>query len=121
MPILGTGGLTMSRPSQFDHCLCTNLQGEHLSKCNDINIIVGTFFLFNAYLSPWPFSSLLSESDIDVVKPSIQPQPVYDPVKARYCMDECERYVASARLGEDKESPETDWEEKVSRYVCHLL
>lgn len=43
---------------------------------------------------------------------------MYDPAKARYCMDECERYVASARLGEDRESLEADWEEKVSRYIC---
>lgn len=56
------------------------------------------------------------ENEIDVQKLSVQPQPVYDPAKARYCMDECERYVASARLGEDKESSETDWEEKVSRF-----
>ncbi|KAK3922666.1 KAT8 regulatory NSL complex subunit 3 [Frankliniella fusca] len=55
------------------------------------------------------------EGEVDVVKPPIQPQPVYDPVKARYCMDECERYVASTRLGDDKNG-ETDWEEKVTRF-----
>ncbi|XP_034245123.1 KAT8 regulatory NSL complex subunit 3 [Thrips palmi] len=54
--------------------------------------------------------------EIDVERPPLQPQPVYDPSKARYCMDECERFVASARLGDDKESAETDWEEKVSRF-----
>lgn len=56
------------------------------------------------------------EKEVDILKPQIQPQPVYDPAKARYCMDDCERYVASARLGEDKESAEADWEEKVSRF-----
>ncbi|KAE8746731.1 hypothetical protein FOCC_FOCC006479 [Frankliniella occidentalis] len=55
------------------------------------------------------------EVEVNVVRPPIQPQPVYDPVKARYCMDECERFVASTRLGDDKDG-EADWEEKVARF-----
>ena len=53
--------------------------------------------------------------EIDVETPPPAPSLVYDPVKARYAMEECERYVTTARLGEDRDRQDADWDEGISR------
>ncbi|XP_023933273.1 KAT8 regulatory NSL complex subunit 3 [Lingula anatina] len=51
------------------------------------------------------------DMQVDVVNPSFQSAPIYDPVKARSVMNECERHVNFARM---EEKP-GDWEDTVTR------
>ncbi|XP_068909025.1 KAT8 regulatory NSL complex subunit 3 isoform X7 [Tenebrio molitor] len=51
------------------------------------------------------------EEMIDVVTESEDPAPIYDKIKAKHLMDECERHAALARVDEGNE----DWEETISR------
>ncbi|XP_044260037.1 KAT8 regulatory NSL complex subunit 3 isoform X6 [Tribolium madens] len=48
---------------------------------------------------------------VDVVTDSEEPTPIYDKVKAKHLMEECEKHAAMARVDEGND----DWEESVSR------
>ncbi|XP_044260035.1 KAT8 regulatory NSL complex subunit 3 isoform X4 [Tribolium madens] len=50
---------------------------------------------------------------VDVVTDSEEPTPIYDKVKAKHLMEECEKHAAMARVDEGND----DWEESVSRLV----
>lgn len=54
--------------------------------------------------------------DIETVPPD---QPIiFDAVKAKYLMEECERHASFAR---SKDDDPVDWEEKINRYVFMLV
>lgn len=63
-----------------------------------------------------PLAPLQKAEDIlDVVSESYDPPPIYDEVKARAVMEECERHAAFSRVEQGNE----DWEETIVRYDVH--
>lgn len=60
-----------------------------------------------------PLAPLQKTEDIlDVVSESYDPPPIYDEVKAKSLMEECERHAAFSRVEQGNE----DWEETIVRY-----
>lgn len=53
--------------------------------------------------------------DVEAVTP--EPSTIYDEIKAKQQMEECEKYASCARVEEVDEN----WEESISKYVKNLM
>lgn len=61
-----------------------------------------------------PLAPLQNNDDIlDVEADPYEPPPIYDEVKAKCLMEECERHAAFSRVEQGNE----DWEETIVRYL----